>query len=224
MCVGDFFYLTHGNDVQLFGQISSAVKRPRAEWIEREYITIRALQCRSGRFTGSPRWWAPNANTTCERVKEQHLRLFEKQVLFHFFRLRLRDLEQLRSAFIQPEELAGSVPAFGGKYEEASKRRLMRHEALETVTVRNRKLVSDAKSAFKHRHGKLFCEVCDFDFYARYRKRGEAYIEAHHLVPIAQLSAATQLMIKDLAMVCANCHRMLHRPPWISVKKLRKSL
>src|ERR1700690_4255685 len=102
MSIGDFFYLTHGNDVQLFGQISSALKKPRADWVEREYVTIRILQRQSGHFKGSPRWWAPNANTTCQMVSKRHLRLFEKQLLIPFFRLRLRDLEHLKLGLARP--------------------------------------------------------------------------------------------------------------------------
>ncbi len=31
--------------------------------------------------------------------------------------------------------------------------------------------------------------------------------------------------IEDIAMVCANCHRMLHRKiPWLSIKELNKLL
>jgi hypothetical protein len=221
MSVGDFFYLTHGNDVQLFGQISSDLKKAQAKWVEREYITIRTIQRRSGHFTGSPRWWAPNANKTCIRVPRHHLGLFEKQVLIPYFRLRLRDLERMPWAIVAPRELDGWETPTGVKYKEASQR-LVRHKELERV--RNQKLVSDAKRAFKRKHGKLFCEVCGFDFCVRYGKLGGDYIEAHHLVPIAQLSGETLLTIKDLAMVCANCHRMLHVPPWMSVTKLRKLL
>jgi len=222
MSIGDFFYLTHGNDVQLFGQISSVLKRSRAEWVEREYVTIRTLQRRSGHFRGPRKWWAPNANMTCVRVPEHDMIAFEKTLLLPFFRLRLGDLESLPSTLVG-NELDGDIPA-GEKFEEARKR-LARHKALETVqTVRNRRLVREAKRAFKRKHGKLFCQVCEFDFSARYGERGEDYIEAHHVVPISQLTAATWLTISDLAMVCANCHRMLHRLPWISVEKLRSLL
>jgi hypothetical protein len=222
MSVGDFFYLTHGNDVQLFGQITSALKRPRAEWVEREYVTIRSLQSRSGHFRGSPKWWAPNANMTCVRIPEHDLMVFEKTLLLPFFQLRSSDLENLPSAFVG-NELDGDIPS-GEKFEEARKR-LTRNKALERVeTVRNRRLVSAAKRAFKRKHGRLFCEVCDLDFSARYGERGKNYIEAHHIIPISRLTAMTVLTIADLAMVCANCHRMLHRLPWISIKKLRSLL
>jgi len=221
MPIGDFFYLTHGNNVRLFGQISSVLKKRRANWVEREYITIRPLQRQSGHYSGSPKWWAPNGNTTCRLVPNHDLKLFEKQVLLPFFRMRLRDLEQLQWAIVEPMGLEGAASAIGVKYEDAVKR-LRQHMALETV--RNRKLVRDAKLAFRKKHGRLFCEVCDFDFSSRYGKLGNDYIEAHHLVPISRLSAATLLTIQDLAMVCANCHRMLHLPRGISIKDLRMLL
>jgi HNH endonuclease len=221
MSIGDFFYLTHGNDVQLFGQISSVLRKPRAEWVEREYVTIRTLQRRSGNFSGSRKWWTPNFNMTCVKVPELELKLFEKQLLFPFFQLHLRDLEQLPNELARSNELEERVSAFGGKSYEEGLKRLRWHEAPE----RNTRLVIAAKNAFKRKHGKLFCEVCDFDFSARYGKRGKDYIEAHHLVPISQLTAATMLTIEDLAMVCANCHRMLHQPPrCITLKKLRMLL
>jgi hypothetical protein len=222
MSVGDFFYLTHGNDIQLFGRISSVVINPRARWIEREYVTVRTRQSKSGHFDGVRRGWAPNSNTTCRQVPEHQLNLFERQLLSPFFRLRLYDLKQLRTAFAEPQDSDTSISAFDVEYEEAFRRRVKQHEGFETV--RNRELVIAAKRAFKRAHGRLFCQVCDFDFSATYGKHGKDYIEAHHLVPMAQLSGKTRLKIKDLAMVCANCHRMLHQPPQTNIKKLRMLL
>ena len=48
----------------------------------------------------------------------------------------------------------------------------------------------------------------------RYGELGRGFIEAHHLTPIAQLalSGRTRLSPRDdFAVVCANCHRMIHR-------------
>ena len=56
---------------------------------------------------------------------------------------------------------------------------------------------------------------------ARYGKRGQGFIEAHHRRPIGELNRATTAKLKDLVMVCSNCHRMLHRPPWITLEALR---
>lgn len=61
---------------------------------------------------------------------------------------------------------------------------------------------------------RLVCEVprCGFDFVERYGKIGEGFAEVHHLYPLGdrkKTGAPTRL--KDLAVVCANCHRMIHR-------------
>lgn len=96
--------------------------------------------------------------------------------------------------------------------------RLIQHNRLDRV--RNPVLVRDAKKDFKIKYGKLFCEVCKFDFEIGYGDRGKDYIEAHHKTHISQLNESVILRIEDLAMVCSNCHRMLHRFPWMTVEEL----
>jgi predicted HNH restriction endonuclease len=221
MVPGDFFYLCHGNDIKLFGQIISGLKKPRSKWVERKYRILKDCQRKTACYYGVSKWWTPNTNTTCSLVPENEMGLFEQRILRPFFKMRLTDLEQ----FI-PDELTGTeemdgIGSSSTHYEEARKR-LVQHKRIETI--RNRKLVTDAKKAFQRKHGKLFCEVCDFDFVLRYSHRGERFIEAHHSIPISQLSPGTVLSVRDLRMVCANCHRMLHVRPWIDVDRLRKEL
>jgi putative restriction endonuclease len=99
-------------------------------------------------------------------------------------------------------------------------RRFLSHRRLEGI--RNKKLVSDAKRLFKDTHGgKLTCEVCDMNFEMEYGRRGSEFIEAHHKARFKEVEGETSLGISDLAIVCANCHRMLHRDPWVSVGSLR---
>lgn len=59
--------------------------------------------------------------------------------------------------------------------------------------------------------GTLSCDVCGFDFLNRYGEVGAGYIEAHHTKPVSTLKEADIPTISDLALVCSNCHRMLHR-------------
>jgi 5-methylcytosine-specific restriction enzyme A len=69
-----------------------------------------------------------------------------------------------------------------------------------------------AKVAKKH-HG-LRCQVCDISFAEKYGPLGEGFIEAHHLRPIALLEEGTPIsydVAADFAVLCANCHRMIHR-------------
>ncbi|NBC38009.1 DUF3578 domain-containing protein [Novosphingobium sp. FSY-8] len=66
--------------------------------------------------------------------------------------------------------------------------------------------------AVKQRKG-CRCEVCQLDFRETYGALGAGYIEAHHLVPLAQLSDVGRHLdpVKDFAVLCANCHRMAHK-------------
>ncbi|MET9413236.1 HNH endonuclease [Streptomyces klenkii] len=56
----------------------------------------------------------------------------------------------------------------------------------------------------------LRCEVCAFDFGRSYGQLGEGYIEVHHVVPL-HISGLRETQLDDLALLCANCHRMCHR-------------
>lgn len=87
-------------------------------------------------------------------------------------------------------------------------------ERIHKYRERSRALVEKAKRAFKRKHGRLFCQACKFDFAKIY---GEDFIEAHHMLPLAENDRNSAVTISDLAMVCANCHRVLHRRrPWIT--------
>lgn len=57
------------------------------------------------------------------------------------------------------------------------------------------------------------CQGCDFNFEGFYGGLGKEYIEAHHRIPISELKKGESRKItdKDFAVLCANCHRMIHR-------------
>jgi 5-methylcytosine-specific restriction protein A len=88
---------------------------------------------------------------------------------------------------------------------------------------RDRKMAQKAKEFHGYR-----CQVCNFDFQEHYGDRGVEYIEAHHIVPFAALVASPEPAIldyrEDFAVVCANCHRMLHRKPLLEPSELRKAM
>lgn len=54
------------------------------------------------------------------------------------------------------------------------------------------------------------CEVCTFDFQRFYGELGDGYIEVHHTLPL-HVSGPRETQLKDLSLVCSNCHRMCHR-------------
>jgi HNH endonuclease len=226
MLQGDFFYLCFGNKVQLFGQITSNLQNAAKRWVERKYWVIRESSDKLSKFTGPQKKWTPNYNSTCALVPMSGLSQFEGRILRPFFSLRLRDLEsQLLEESITAEEDNALASLPKKKYEEA-RRELLFHKRFEMVLTRNRKLVQEAKKYFKAKHGKLFCEGCAFDFQVVYGDRGSDFIEAHHSMPIAQIKPGTKLKVTDLRMVCANCHRMLHRcrDHWITLRELRNEM
>jgi predicted HNH restriction endonuclease len=87
---------------------------------------------------------------------------------------------------------------------------------------RNQKAVSRKKKKVMAAEGKLLCEVCDFDFALVYGHLGKGFAECHHRVPLSQLTQEHFVRLDDLAIVCANCHRMLHRCPFYTVEELRE--
>lgn len=87
---------------------------------------------------------------------------------------------------------------------------------------RSRQLVQDAKERFRSQYGRLFCEVCGFDFTEAY---GIEYIEAHHGMAMAALDEDHLSKTEDLVMLCANCHRAVHSQiPPLSIDALRQRL
>ena len=82
---------------------------------------------------------------------------------------------------------------------------------LHKLRERNPLLTRKKKSLYLKNFGKLDCEVCGFDFFKKYGPLGEGYIEAHHRIPLSDLNGETLTSLEDLALVCSNCHKMLHR-------------
>ncbi|AWM92328.1 hypothetical protein DJ564_16635 [Pseudomonas sp. 31-12] len=57
---------------------------------------------------------------------------------------------------------------------------------------------------------KLECEACGVDFYALYGTDGFRVIECHHQIPLAHADHKGKTNVEDLALLCANCHRLAH--------------
>ncbi|RVD55487.1 HNH endonuclease [Mesorhizobium sp. M2D.F.Ca.ET.185.01.1.1] len=107
--------------------------------------------------------------------------------------------------------------------EEAEEGRLL--TILHQRRERNRKLVEARKQKALEETHDLRCEACDLSFGDRYGPHGDGFIEVHHLRPLHTLREGDKTALSDLALVCANCHRMIHRrKPWLSLTQLRTLL
>ncbi len=92
---------------------------------------------------------------------------------------------------------------------------------LHKLRERNASLVKHKKAAVLNRTGKLACEACGFDFEAVYGDFGKGFAECHHIVPISQLRPGQKTKLADLVLVCANCHRVIHRSdPMLTAEQL----
>ncbi|MDG0800842.1 HNH endonuclease [Pectobacterium polaris] len=90
---------------------------------------------------------------------------------------------------------------------------------------RNSKIIKEKKRIILREKGHLKCEVCNFDFFEFYGEDGYGFCEVHHLIPLHKSDGATITKLSDLAIVCSNCHRIIHRTtPMISPDELSKKI
>jgi hypothetical protein len=95
------------------------------------------------------------------------------------------------------------------------------------VYERSKKL-RDAAIAHYASEGDLQCEVRKFSFEKTYGELGAGFIEIHHKKPLfclegQNIEQTVSRAIGDVAALCANCHRMVHRErnTVLSVEQLR---
>ena len=77
-------------------------------------------------------------------------------------------------------------------------------------------------AAFRRENGgRIFCECCGFDFEQTYGAHGSGFIEVHHETPVSSLRPGQSVKLGDFRLLCANCHRMVHRQqPWLTPAQL----
>ena len=115
----------------------------------------------------------------------------------------------LNNEFQSNDELSGEFPE--GRIIERK----------HVVRERNPIIISIVKANFKKKHGRLFCQACNFDFEKIYGPIGKNFIEAHHTIPISEMKPGDKTKPEDIALLCSNCHKMVHKKrPWLSMEKL----
>jgi 5-methylcytosine-specific restriction protein A len=110
-----------------------------------------------------------------------------------------------------PDQLVGAVARTEGGTKVFLSKRIERDDRAkrDAVTI----------------HG-LSCVACGFNFEKVYGAWGRGFIEVHHIVPLAQSGRTETDPKTDLAVLCANCHRMVHRRQGIclTVAELRSHI
>jgi hypothetical protein len=101
------------------------------------------------------------------------------------------------------------------------KRTYRKHRMIE----RNPHLIKEAKEKYKLQDHELKCMACGFSFAKQYGEVGVDFIEGHHTIPISETAGEYHAKVEDIALVCSNCHRMLHRRrPWLKMEELKQLL
>ena len=71
-------------------------------------------------------------------------------------------------------------------------------------------LAKKKKEEFRRLHRKLFCEACGND-HAVHGKLSDSAFEVHHRKKLGDLKKAAKTKLSDLGILCASCHRVIHR-------------
>lgn len=74
---------------------------------------------------------------------------------------------------------------------------------------RNSKLRASVIKERREKNG-LSCDMCETTWPPGRGELDDAIFEVHHIVPLSA-TAERQTRLTDLALLCANCHRVIHR-------------
>ncbi|MFM2620898.1 hypothetical protein [Vibrio owensii] len=92
--IGDYFYLTHGNNgIYLLGQFIGPINYFSSwgeGWSDRPFRIISRSKTQDY-YNGPQKWWSPNHRSTFIKVPENELSMFEEEILIPFFDLHLED-------------------------------------------------------------------------------------------------------------------------------------
>lgn len=137
----------------------------------------------------------------------------------------VKTAQAIRSSYksLDPPQTSRGQSELLDEDEEFPEGRILtrRHKQRE----RSSALVRKKKKQILKKTGKLGCEVCNFDFAEFYGEVGYGFAECHHNKPVAEIAEGEKTKLSDLSIVCANCHRILHKSrPWFTVQELRQTL
>ena len=163
-------------------------------------------------FSGSPAWRRVN---TYRHVQSLSIRFCQQR-----YKSRSKSVRPWMS-FLQQQKMMLLILDVHEQFLEGQRQRRE-----TSFFLRNRSFVKKAKQ----KHGTV-CQCCGFAFSQKYGAIGDGFIECHHLKPLSerygQSQTPVQTSVNDVAVLCANCHRMIHRmmhkeKRWIGLTEFTK--
>lgn len=101
-------------------------------------------------------------------------------------------------------------------FEDLTKLRI--HKKIE----RDQNFINKLKKMFKSE----LCEACGCDLKKKYGDLANGYKELHHLSPVSENKGnRIKREKKDFALLCPNCHRMIHRSEFVcDLEKFKQNI
>jgi Zn finger protein HypA/HybF involved in hydrogenase expression len=151
----------------------------------------------------------------------QHQRRVDWVPAFPEVRIQLGHQQAVTLVPLSAEDVEGVEQAVASCFAEESDIEGTKTEITSVKTKRSRKL---RDLAFKYARG--ICCVCRRDYSKVLAGRGVRVLQVHHRDQLSARDAPTITKVSDLAVVCANCHLLLHLDPGkaLSVEELRQML
>jgi 5-methylcytosine-specific restriction protein A len=80
----------------------------------------------------------------------------------------------------------------------------------------------------RQKRGGMSCDLCATDGSKVDPAMRASMFECHHIIPLSVVGE-TKTKVKDMALLCANCHRLLHRAianrkQWLSIEDAKRFL
>lgn len=190
----------------------------------------------TGQIAGAP-WHDPKSEWRAShfapisnvRMLESELSLADLRAKLPNWRRRWPYLKNCQGSVTVPESIApllskilssGERRGVGPTYLRSNRGRDLHFASIKQATEG---LVTEVRQLRRSRDPRLrasalfasrsVCEVCGRDFGKLLGGRGERVLQVHHKRQLASTTMPRRTSVADLAVVCANCHLLIHEDP-----------
>lgn len=218
----------------LYHRIGGRISAANSEGISELSRTLRSLPIHaienrqpSFRNDASVRFKLQNLHGAITGRGLDHISKMDRQVADAFGN-RQKDTKQISEAIHRQAQLLS--PHDFGQHPEETEEVFQEGRILsKTHFVRERSGRLRKKLLARHEKNGLECQICGMSKPALPRFLQESLFEIHHIQPIAEYGPTDQTKLSDLALLCACCHRAIHRlisvqGEWISVATARNTI
>lgn len=146
-----------------------------------------------------------------------------EEEIWNEFSLDKENLRRVSQAIISSSSEVPRPSEYEEDEEEFEEGRIL--TKLHKIRERSPSVSKKKKAEILRETGTLGCEACGFDFHEFYGEIAQGVAECHHTKPISELKKGEKTKLSELSILCANCHRVIHKSrPMLSVEQLKKKI